>query len=143
MTVAVRRRRLSAAEARRVALAAQGFADARPTRRVDARHYRKTLDAIRVLQLDYVNVLMPAHFLVLWSRLGAYDKTRFERFLYAGGAYTEQWAHEASIVPSACWPLLAHRREEHQLHKQNPLRRLRHRRAYLDGCSNRYVNRDP
>ena len=132
MTVAVRRRRLSAAEARRVALAAQGFADPRPTRRVDVRHYRKTLDAIRVLQLDYVNVLMPAHFLVLWSRLGAYDKTRFERFLYAGGAYTEQWAHEASIVPSACWPLLAHRREEHQLHKQNPLMRLRHRRAYLD-----------
>lgn len=122
---------LSLAEARRIALAAQGFDRERPRGTPDARHFRRVIDTLGLLQLDYVNVLMPAHFLVLWSRLGAYDKARFERFVYAKGEYTEQWAHEASIVPANAWPLLEHRRCAHQMHKDNPLRRLRNRRSYL------------
>ena len=85
-----------------------------------------------VLQLDFVNVLIPAHFLVLWSRLGPYDRARFERFAYERREITEQWAHEASLVPTDYWPLLAHRRGDHRIGKHNPLRRLRNRRAYLD-----------
>ena len=95
----MRRVRLSGAEARRVALAAQGFDRARPSGPPDVRHFRRVIDTLGLLQLDYVNVLMPAQFLVLWSRLGAYDRGRFERFIYDKGEYTEQWAHEASIVP--------------------------------------------
>lgn len=96
------------------------------------RHFRRVIDTLGLLQLDYVNVLMPAQFLVVWSRLGAYDRRRFERFVYGRGDYTEQWAHEASIVPADAWPLLAHRRRAHAMSKHNPLRKLSERRAYLD-----------
>ena len=128
----MRRVRLSAAEARRVALAAQGFGQPRPPNRPDARHFRRVLRSTGILQLDYVNVLMPAQFMVLWSRLGPYDRKRFERIAYETGEFTEQWAHEASIVPAACWALLAHRRDEYRIHKYNPLRKLRNRGAYLE-----------
>ena len=127
----MRRVSLSAAEARRIALAAQGFDRARPRGSPDARHFRRIINTLGLLQLDFVNVLVPAHLLVLWSRLGAYDRDRFLRFLYTSGEFTEQWAHEASIVPASSWPLLEHRRRAHRLHKNNPLRRLRNRRAYL------------
>lgn len=128
----MRRTRLSIAEARRIALAAQGFDKERPQGRTDSRHLRRVIKSLQLLQLDYVNVLMPAHFLVLWSRLGSYNRNRFERFIYGNGEYTEQWAHEASIVPASSWPLLAYRRESHQMHKNNPLRKMRGRTAYLD-----------
>ena len=128
----MRRVRLSRSEARRIALAAQGFDRPRPERPDDVRHYRRVLADIAVLQLDYVNVLLPAHFLVLWSRLGAYDRSRLERWLYDSGEVTEQWAHEASIVSQADWPVLAHRRAAFAQHKNSPLHRLPNRRQYLD-----------
>ena len=84
-----------------------------------------------IAQLDYVNVLMPAQFLVLWSRLGPYETTRFDRLAYGTGEFTEQWAHEASVVATTCWPLLAHRRQDYRIHKYNPLRKLANREAYL------------
>lgn len=137
----MRRVRLSAAEARRVALAAQGFDRERPRGSPDARHFRRVIDTLGLLQLDYVNVLVPAHFLVIWSRLGNYDRSRFERFVYDKGEYTEQWAHEASIIPASSWPLLQHRRRSHQMHKNNPIRKLRNRKAYLDAVLDQ-VRRD-
>lgn len=124
--------RLSAAEARRVALAAQQLHRARPGCAPDARHFRRAMQALGLLQLDFVNVLVPAHYLVLWSRLGAYDRERFDRFLYRRGDFTEQWAHEASVVPGDAWPLLAHRRAAYEPSKHNPIRRLRNRRRYLE-----------
>jgi uncharacterized protein YcaQ len=126
-----RRTRLSGAEARRIALAAQGFDRERPTSPDDRRHFRRAMHAIGVLQLDFVNVLLPAHFLVIWSRLGAYDRARFERYLYRSREYTEQWAHEASIVRVTDWPLLAHRRDEWTPWKRNPLRTLEDPDDYL------------
>lgn len=87
--------------------------------------------SLGALQLDFVNVLLPAHFLVIWSRLGAYDRTRLEQFLYDSGEFTEQWAHEASIVPVSHWPLLEHRRENFRLGKNNPLRGVPDREQYL------------
>ncbi len=128
----MRRTRLSSAEARRIALAAQGFDRARPTATPDARHFRRVIDSLGLLQLDFVNVLMPAHFFVLWSRLGPYDRARFERFVYGQGDYTEQWAHEASIVTASTWPLLEHRRQSCRMHKNNPLTKLPNRSAYLN-----------
>ena len=128
----MRRVRLSAAEARRIALAAQGFDRDRPPGCPDARHFRRVINTLGLLQLDFVNVLVPAHLLVLWSRLGPYDRDRFLRFVYGSGEFTEQWAHEASIVPASSWALLEHRRRSYRLHKNNPLRRVRSRRAYLD-----------
>jgi uncharacterized protein YcaQ len=95
------------------------------------RHFRRVIDTLGLLQLDYVNVLMPAQYLILWSRLGAFDRERFERFVYDRGEYTEQWAHEASIIPASTWPLLEHRRQAYEMSKNNPLRKLRGRQAYL------------
>ena len=128
-----RRVRVSAAEARRIALAAQGFDRARPSMPTDTRHFRRVMSSIAVLQLDYVNVLIPAHFLMIWSRLGAYDKNRFEEYLYDSGEHTEQWAHEASIVATSDWPLLEHRRQEYAQWKNSPLHKLPDRDAYLRG----------
>ena len=127
----MRRTRISAGEARRIALAAQGFDRARPDSTRDVRNYRRVLQTMGLLQLDFVNVLMPAHFLVLWSRLGAYDRSHFEGFVYGSREFTEQWAHEASIVPVSCWSLLEHRRQAYEMHRYNPLRKLTNRSAYL------------
>ncbi len=126
-----RRTRLSSGEARRIALAAQGFDRSRPTAPDDRRHYRRVMHAIGVLQLDFVNVLLPAHFLMIWSRLGGYDRVRFERYLYRSREYTEQWAHEASIVRVSDWPLLAHRRARWKPWKRDPLRMLEDPEDYL------------
>lgn len=127
----VRKTRFSAAEARRIALAAQGFDRQRPASPDDTRHYRRAMHAVGVLQLDFVNVLLPAHFLIIWSRLGAYDRERFERYLYDSREFTEQWAHEASIVRASDWPLLEYRREAWKPWKRNPLRTLPDPDAYL------------
>ncbi len=129
--MARRRTSISAAEARRIALAAQGFDRPRPGNPDDARHYRRAMHAIGVMQLDFVNVLLPAHFLMIWSRLGAYDRARFERYLYGSGEYTEQWAHEASVVRVSDWPLLAHRRDAWTPWKRDPLRSLDDPENYL------------
>ncbi len=129
--MASRRCRLSADEARRVALAAQGFDRSRPAAANDARHFRRALRSVGVLQLDFVNVLLPAHFLIIWSRLGDYDRARFEKFVYRSGEYTEQWAHEASIVDVRDWPLLGYRRRCHEPWKHSPLNTLENRESYL------------
>ncbi len=89
------------------------------------------MSAITVLQLDFVNVLMPAHFFMIWSRLGAYDRSRFERYLYHSGEHIEQWAHEASVVAASDWPLLAHRRATFSQWKNSPLNKLPGRKGYL------------
>lgn len=128
----MQRTRLSAAEARRIALAAHGFGRERPAGRRDTRHFRRVVESLGLLQLDFVNVLMPAHYLVMWSRLGAYDKNRFDSFIYGKGEYTEQWAHEASIVPASSWPLLGYRRKEYRPWQSSPIMKLRNRGAYLD-----------
>ena len=127
----IRRKKISAAEARRIAFAAQGFARARPNSDPDARHFRRVIDTLGLIQLDFVNVLMPAHYLVIWSRLGAYQRERFENFVYGNGNCTEQWAHEASIVPTSAWPLLAHRRACFKPWKNSPISKLPNRKEYL------------
>ncbi len=129
--MARRRNSLTAAEARRIALAAQGFDRARPAAANDVRHYRRALHSVAVLQLDFVNVLLPAHFLIIWSRLGAYDRARFQRFVYDSGEFIEQWAHEASIVKASDWPLLEYRRRRYQPYKHSPINKIPGREAYL------------
>ncbi len=126
-----RKEGLSAAEARRIALAAQGFGKSKPRQNADD-DFRSVIDTLGLLQLDFVNVLIPAHFLVVYSRLGAYDRNRFERFVYGSGHFTEQWAHEASIVPVDAWPLLEHRRRTWTPWKRHPVLKLKDKQRYLD-----------
>jgi len=104
---------LSSSEARRIALAAQGFDRPRPGGRVDLRHLRGVIRRLGLLQLDFVNVVVPSHYQVLFSRLGLYDRALLDRFAYQRRELTEAWAHEASLVPVELWPHLAHRRANH------------------------------
>lgn len=97
---------LSADEARRLALDAQGFGLARPRGPVTTAHVRRTIDRLRLLQIDSVNVLVRAHYLPLFSRLGPYDRGILDRLAYARRELFEFWAHEASLVPTRLHPWL-------------------------------------
>jgi uncharacterized protein len=99
-----------AEEARRIALAAQGFDRARP-RRPGLKDVRRVMAQLGLVQLDYVNVIGPAHYMVPFSRLGPYAREAFDELVYRRREFTETWAHEASVVPVATWPLLTWRRE--------------------------------
>src|SRR5215218_10319790 len=100
------RERLSAAEARRVGLAAQGFADGRPAR-PDGRALRRVLRQVGLLQIDSVNVLARGHYLTLFGRLGAYPVDLVDRAAwYAPRRLFEYWGHEASLLPVEIQPLL-------------------------------------
>jgi len=126
------RTKISLPEARRAALAAQGLHRCRPAGPVTAGHIRRVIEQLGLLQLDYVNVLIPAHLMVLFSRLGAYDISRFHKLVYRGRDFTEQWAHEASIVPAALWPVLEHRRADYRPWPNSPIMKLKGKRRYLD-----------
>ena len=69
----------------------------RPRGRVTVNHVRRTIQQLGLLQIDYVNVLVPAHYQVLFSRLGPYEKSLLDELVYRRRELTEQWAHEASI----------------------------------------------
>src|SRR6266446_4212816 len=106
---------LSLSEARRIALAAQGFDRPRPSRAPTVRDVERTIALLGLIQIDYVNVVLPAHYQVLFSRLGPYKRAILHDLVYRKRRFTEQWAHEASIVPMSTWPLLRHRMEVHRV----------------------------
>ncbi len=74
------------------------------------RQLRRVMEAVRVVQLDSVNVLARAHELPFWSRLGAHDRTHRDRWLWHAGEVFDGWAHVASLAPVRVWPWLQHRR---------------------------------
>lgn len=93
-------RSFSADEARRAALGAQGFADRRPTGRVDRRHLRRVMDRMGVVQIDSVNVLVRSQELPLFARLGSHPRSLIADATAAGDLF-EYWVHEACHVPTA------------------------------------------
>lgn len=100
---------LSTAQARRIALAAQGFLDKRhatPTMRT----FQRTLDRTGVLQVDSVNVLQRAHFMPLYSRMGPYDVQLLRRAAeQRPRRVVEYWAHVQALMPVDLWPEMQHR----------------------------------
>ena len=100
---------LSNAQARRVALAAQGFLDKRhatPTMRT----VQRTIERTGVLQVDSVNVLQRAHFMPLYSRMGPYDVDLLRRAAeQRPRRLVEYWAHVQALMPVELWPVMQHR----------------------------------
>jgi uncharacterized protein YcaQ len=97
---ATRNPTVSTAQARRIALAAQGFGGPRPAGRVTMSHLERMIRHTGLIQIDSVNVLVRAHLMPLYSRSGPYDPGLIAR---ASGRsprrLVEYWAHEASLVP--------------------------------------------
>src|SRR6187402_2682027 len=103
---------LRRSEARRIALHAQGFNDARPRGRVDRRHFRRVVDRVGLVQIDSVNVVTRSHELPFLARLGPYDRGALSAWLWGSGEMFEYWGHEASLLPVDLYPLLRWRMEE-------------------------------
>jgi uncharacterized protein YcaQ len=100
---------ISIDEARSLTISSLGLQGPRPRRAVREEDIAGVIRLLGVVQLDFVSVVAPAHLQVMFSRLGPFHPPVFDRAVYASGAFTEQWAHEASIIPVETWPLLRHK----------------------------------
>ena len=90
---------LSAEEARRISLNAQGFTDKRTANKASASELNSVMDAMKVVQLDAVPIVVRTQYLPFFSRLGNYDMSLYEEIAYKEDQWFELWAHEASIAP--------------------------------------------
>ncbi|WEX07563.1 winged helix-turn-helix domain-containing protein [Chelativorans sp. AA-79] len=106
------REKFTIKEVRRIALAAQGFADRAPAGPVERRHLSRVLGRTALFQIDSVNVAARAHYMPLFSRLGPYSADLLERAAARKPrALFEYWAHEASLLPVETQPLMRWRME--------------------------------
>jgi len=105
---------LSAREARRMALAAQGFGRRSPVV-AGTRQLNAMLGRMHTLQIDSVNVYARSHYMPLFSRLGPYDTALLDRLLFARRSpYVEFWAHVAAFIPASDWQLFRFRMDDHR-----------------------------
>ncbi|APT13748.1 YcaQ family DNA glycosylase [Mycobacterium avium] len=110
-------RRLSVAQARRIAVAAQGFTEPRPAGAVTRAHLNRLISKIQVLQLDSVSVTVRAHYAPVFSRLGPYDREVLDRAAWgprSSRLLVEYWAHEAALMAVEDWPLLRWRMRQYR-----------------------------
>jgi uncharacterized protein len=110
---------LTTTQARRIAVAAQGFTEPPPAGAVTRAHLRRLVSRIQVLQLDSVSVAVRAHYAPVLSRLGPYDRDVLDRAAWSHTARSprllvEYWAHEAALMAVDDWPLMRWRMREYQ-----------------------------
>lgn len=100
---------LSLKQARRLALAAQGFNGRQPPAAIKAAHVTQLIERLGVLQIDSVNALVRSHYLPLYSRLGNYAQGLLDQAAWSQGRQRklfEYWGHEASLLPLSLYPLM-------------------------------------
>jgi uncharacterized protein YcaQ len=134
--------RLTVPQARRIALAAQGFADPRPTATPTMRHVRRALGRVGIVQIDSVNVVTRAHELPLWSRLGRYNRDAIPELTYTRRELFEYWGHAASFIPVELQPLLRWRMADRE--SWGSMRRLqRDKPGYMETTLEEVAERGP
>ncbi|RWM94602.1 MAG: winged helix-turn-helix domain-containing protein [Mesorhizobium sp.] len=139
--------KISLAMARRIALAAQGFADPRPSITPDRRHLARVLARTGLLQIDSVSAVVRAHYMPLYSRLGPYPLALLDNAAVTRKRKVfEYWAHEASFLPVETYPLMRWRMERAERGEEmyNGLARWgRERAAYIEDIYREVVQRGP
>jgi uncharacterized protein len=139
--------RITALQARRIALVAQGFGKPRPTGPA-RRHVDSIIERLGLLQIDSVNVLARAHTVPLYSRLGPYEPALLERAAYGGRRRRvfEYWGHEASLIRLDLHPAMRWRMERAE-RGEGIYKGLAHfardRRGFVDGVLAQVASRGP
>lgn len=136
---------LSAAEARRLALVAQGFGSS-PRGRVTTERLTDTIARLGVLQLDSVNVFERSHYLPMFSRLGTYDTALLDHMLldpHVPATHVEYWAHEAAFIPVESWTLWQWRMRQSRERNERPDSWLAQHRRLADDLLARLHSEGP
>ena len=133
-------RDLSARQARRIAIAAQGLAAPRPQGPVTRRAFRKLAAELGVIQIDSVNVVARTHYLPTFSRLGPYPRNLLEEEAWGKTPFFfEYWGHEASLLPLAMQPLFRWRMAAFEARTHG----MGARRDYIDAVLKRIEREGP
>src|SRR5580704_6815994 len=133
-------RDLSARQARRIAIAAQGLAAPRDDGPVTRRQLRKLASELGVIQIDSVNVLTRTHYLPVFSRLGPYPRELLEVDAWGKKPFFfEYWGHEASFLPLAMQPLFRWRMAQFAARTHG----MGARRDYVDAVLKRLEREGP
>jgi uncharacterized protein YcaQ len=136
--------RLPAGLARRIALAAQGFAEPRPAGGGDLRRLRRMAERLAVVQIDSVNVLSRSHYLPGFSRLGPYPREAMDALAGRRHDLFEYWAHEASFLPVRLQPFLRWRMAAAEAHAWGSMVRVqRERPGYVAELLDRVREQGP
>ncbi|ROL71980.1 cytoplasmic protein [Pseudomonas chlororaphis] len=102
-------------QARRLALAAQGFSGRQPPATIKSAQLNRLIERLGVLQIDSVNALVRSHYLPLFSRLGHYAPQLLDQAAWSQGRQRtlfEYWGHEASLLPLEMYPLMGWRMQQ-------------------------------
>lgn len=139
---------VSAGEARRIALRAQGFGTPRPRAAKGANlgHVRRLVRRLGAVQIDAVNVLVRSHHLPAFARLGPYPLGGMDELAYRRRTTFEYWGHAASFLPIELYPALRWRMERHAAHKHWAAVRARldrDRPGYIDAIVREVTERGP
>ncbi|MEX1006482.1 MAG: crosslink repair DNA glycosylase YcaQ family protein [Acidimicrobiia bacterium] len=100
-------------EARRLALAAQGFGSARPAGKPGLADIRRVAARVHAFQIDPINVLVRTQYMPAYSRLGPYSIGALDKLAYDRHELFEYYGHAASLLPTALYPMFRWRMDAH------------------------------